>query len=130
MMTLKLARAAGCKVILSSSSDAKLSQVRDTFRSPPHLATLNYATNRNWHEEVLAMTDGVGVDCVIENGGTSSLVRSLQCTKRSGTISQVGYLGKQDPADLEGLLPILIDRKINLRCVLHTTYLHTSRSCS
>ena len=119
MMALKLARVAGCKVILSSSSDAKLSKVREMFPSPPHLLTLNYATNTNWHEQVLAMTDGAGVDCVIENGGTSSMVRSLKCTKRSGTVSQVGYLGKQDPADLGEMLPTLIDRKINLRYVVH-----------
>ena len=30
-------------------------------------------------------------------------------------MSQVGYLSKQDPKDLDGLVPFLIDRRVNLR---------------
>jgi NADPH:quinone reductase-like Zn-dependent oxidoreductase len=114
MFALKLARAAGLKVVLSSSSDAKLENMRERFSSPP-LLTVNYATNPNWHEEVLKLTGGDGVDLVIENGGTSSLVESLKSTRRGGTISQVGYLGKPDLNALADLLPLLIDRRVNLR---------------
>ena len=114
MMALKLSRAAGCKVIVTSSSDDKLRQVRECYSSPP-LLTVNYRTNQAWHEEVVRLNGGVGVDIVVENGGTSSLCRSIQATRRGGTISQVGYLGKQDGKDLEGLLPLLIDRRVNLR---------------
>lgn len=115
MFALKLARAGGMRVILSSSSDDKLERMRKQFASPP-LLTVNYK-DPNWHERVLELTDGRGVDFVLENGGTGSLVQSLKCTRRGGTISQVGYLGKQNPADLEELLPLLIDRWVNLRCV-------------
>ena len=114
MVALKLARAAGCKVILSSSSDEKLRRVRERYNDPP-LSTVNYAKNQNWHEEVLTLGGGVGVDFVLENGGTNSLVKSLKCTKRGGIVSQVGYLGTQDEKDLEELIPILIDRKTLLR---------------
>lgn len=114
MMALKLARAAGCRVILTSSSDQKLHQIREQFSHHP-LDTINYASQKNWHEEVIKLNGGIGVDITIENGGTGSLIRSLQATKRGGTVSQVGYLGKQNPNDLEELLPILIDRRINLR---------------
>jgi len=114
MFALKLARATGLKVVLSSSSDAKLKDMRERFSSPP-LLTVNYATNPDWHEDVLKLTEGAGVDLVIENGGTSSLVKSLKCTRRGGTISQVGYLGKQDLNALAELLPLLIDRRVNLR---------------
>ena len=61
------------------------------------------------------MNGGVGVDLVLENGGSSSLLQSLQCTKRGGIVSQVGYLGKQDGRHLDGLVPLLIDRRVNLR---------------
>lgn len=114
MFALKLALAAGLKVILTSSSDTKLEDVRKQFPEPP-IETINYAQNSAWHEEVLTLTDGVGVDLVIEVGGTSTLMKSMKCTRRGGTISQVGYLSKQAFDDAEELLPTIIDRRISLR---------------
>lgn len=110
---LKLAQSAGLRVILTSSSDEKLRQMKEKYQNPPLLG-VNYK-NPDWHEEVLKLTDGVGVDIVVENGGTASLVRSVKCTRRGGVVSQVGYLSKQDPKDLDGLVPLLIDRRVNLR---------------
>ncbi|KAE8154875.1 chaperonin 10-like protein [Aspergillus avenaceus] len=114
MFALKLARAAGLKVILSSSSETKLRKMKEQFPSPP-LLTVNYATNPEWHEEVLKLTDGAGVDLVVEVGGTGSLVKSMKCTRRGGIVSQVGYLSGQDPQKLKELLPVLIDRRVVLR---------------
>ena len=81
----------------------------------PEIQTVNYAKTPDWDEEVLRLTDGIGVDLVVENGGTSSLVKSMKCTRRGGIVSQVGYLGKQDPADLKDLVSTIIDRRIILR---------------
>jgi NADPH:quinone reductase-like Zn-dependent oxidoreductase len=114
MFALKLARAAGLKVILTSSSDEKLEDVRKNFPEPP-IQTINYAKKAAWHEEVLRLTDSVGVDLVIELGGTSTLLKSMKCTRRGGTISQVGYLSKQAFDDAAELLPTIIDRRISLR---------------
>ncbi|CAM1507795.1 Fc.00g046430.m01.CDS01 [Cosmosporella sp. VM-42] len=114
MFALKLAQAAGLKIILSSSSDEKLQKTKEQFSSTA-ISGVNYAKNPDWHKEVLRLTDGVGVDLVVEVGGTGSLVKSMKCTRRGGTISQVGYLSKQDPAELAELLPILIDRRVVLR---------------
>ncbi|KAG2421149.1 hypothetical protein HFD88_000765 [Aspergillus terreus] len=116
MFALKLARAAGLNVILSSSSEGKLQKMREQFPSPP-LLTVNYAQNSEWHEEVLKLTDGAGVDLVIEVGGCQSLVQSMKCTRHGGIVSQVGYLSKQDPSQLAELLPVLIDRRVILRGV-------------
>lgn len=114
MFALKLARASGLKVTLSSSSDAKLRKISQQFPNPP-LLTVNYSTNPEWHEEVLKLTNGVGVDLVVEVGGSSSLVKSMKCTRRGGVVSQVGYLSKQNPNELAELLPVLIDRRVVLR---------------
>ena len=114
MFALKLARAAGLKVILSSSSDGKLEKIKEQYPSPPIL-TINYAKHVEWHEEVLKHTAGTGVDLVIEVGGTQTLVKSMKCTRRGGIISSVGYLGKQNLEDLVELLPTLIDRRVVLR---------------
>ena len=113
MFALKLAQASGMKVILSSSSDAKIKQIQERFSGSPILG-VNYS-NQNWHEDVLRLTGGVGVDLVLENGGSASLVRSIKCTRRGGIVSQVGYLGKQKPEDLEELVSQIIDRRVILR---------------
>lgn len=113
---LKLARASGLKVILTSSSDGKLDKMKKLF-GEPEIMTVNYSKTPEWHEEVLRLTDGVGVDLVIENGGASSLVKSTRCTRRGGIVSQVGYLGKQQADDLQELVPTIIDRRVILRYV-------------
>ncbi|KAI1256676.1 hypothetical protein MGN70_001801 [Eutypa lata] len=114
MVALKLARAAGLKVILSSSSNSKLKTIVDRYPSPP-ISTVNYKENPNWHEDVLRLTDGIGVDLVIEVGGNQTLVQSIKSTRRGGVVSQVGYLSGKDPSSLAELLPIIIDRRVTLR---------------
>lgn len=111
---MKLARASGLKVILTSSSDEKLAKVAKLFGSP-EIQTVNYAKIPEWDKAVLKLTDDIGVDLVVENGGASSLVKSMNCTRRGGIVSQVGYLGKQNPQDLKDLVSTIIDRRIILR---------------
>lgn len=114
MFALKLAQASGLKIVLSSPRNAKVTKIQDSFPSAP-IVGVNYVDNPEWHEEVLKLTDGAGVDLVVENGGASTLVQSVKCTRRGGTISQVGYLGEQDPVHLEGFVSSIIDRRVNVR---------------
>lgn len=79
--------------------------------------TVNYRTHPDWHQEILRLTDGIGVDLVVENGGSSSLVQSMQCTRRGGIVSQVGYLGGSKPEHLKEFVSTVIDRRLNVRCV-------------
>ncbi|PVH93104.1 NAD(P)-binding protein [Periconia macrospinosa] len=113
MFALKLARASGLRAIVTSSSDKKMKALQDRYSNPP-LSTVNYATYPEWHRKVLEITNGVGVDLVIEVGGSQTLIESLKSTRRGGVISQVGYLGKQNAKDLDELVPLLIDRRVNL----------------
>lgn len=111
VFALKLALAGGLKAILTSSSDQKSEQMRQKFSSPP-IQTVNHRTIPEWHNEILKLTQRIGADIVVENGGSSSLVQSLLCTRRGGIVSQVGYPGKHNPADLAELVPIIVDRRI------------------
>ncbi|KAJ5247304.1 NAD(P)-binding protein, partial [Penicillium chermesinum] len=111
---LKLARVAGLKVILTSSSDEKLNAIQKRF-GKPEIQTINYKTHPDWHVEVLKLTNDTGVDLVVENGGSSSLVQSMQCTRRGGIVSQVGYLGGSKPEELKEFIPTIIDRRLNVR---------------
>ncbi|KAM5341664.1 hypothetical protein ACJ41O_014695 [Fusarium nematophilum] len=111
---LKLARASGLRVILTSSSDNKLNKIKEQF-GKPDIQTVNYRTHPEWHEEVLRLTNGIGVDLVVENGGSISLVKSMLCTRRGGTVSQVGYLGGSKPEHLREFVSTVIDRRLNVR---------------
>lgn len=111
---LKLARASGLKIILSSSSDEKLNKIKEQL-GKPEIQIVNYKTHPEWNEEVLRLTNGIGVDLVVENGGSSSLVKSMLCTRRGGIISQVGYLGGPKPEHLKEFVSTIIDRRLNVR---------------
>ncbi|KAG4285792.1 hypothetical protein FPRO06_07052 [Fusarium proliferatum] len=111
---LKLARASGLRVILTSSSDEKLEQIKKQF-GKPETQTVNYKTHPEWHKEVLRLTNGVGVDLIVENGGSSSLVQSMECTRRGGIVSQVGYLGGPKSEHLKEFVSTIIDRRLNVR---------------
>ena len=97
---LQFAHAAGARVIVTSSSDAKIERARSLGAS----AGVNYKSHPDWEKEVLALTGGRGVDCVIENGGVNTLQRSFQCLAWEGKVALIGVLagneGHADPHDL------------------------------
>ena len=93
---LQFACLAGARVIVTSSSDAKLERARRLGA----WATVNYRTHPEWHEEVLRLTDGEGVEHVVETAG--DLERSIRCLRVGGLVSLVGYL---DQLDLESADP-------------------------
>lgn len=114
MMALKFALAAGCKVIVTSSSDEKLKQLERNFGKTDEgrLHTLTYRSNTHWPEAVHDLNNGVGADILLENAGAAGTLQALCAVKRGGTISQVGYRCDQDVMHLEGLVPLLIDRTV------------------
>ncbi|MBM3504499.1 MAG: NAD(P)-dependent alcohol dehydrogenase [Alphaproteobacteria bacterium] len=85
---LQFARAAGARVIVTSSSDAKLARAKDLGA----FAGLNYRTTPDWHQEVLRLTQGRGADCILEVGGYGTLSRSIQCLAPNGRICLIGVL--------------------------------------
>ncbi|WP_241580862.1 zinc-dependent alcohol dehydrogenase family protein [Rosenbergiella nectarea] len=85
---LQLAKGAGAKVIVTSSSDAKLAQVKKLGAD----GTINYKTHPQWGEQVLAMTGGCGVDYIVEVGGPATMAESLKAIKVGGHISLIGVL--------------------------------------
>ena len=61
IFALQLAHAAGARVIATSSSDGKLAQAKALGASDG----VNYREHPAWHEEVMKLTGGVGVDHVV-----------------------------------------------------------------
>lgn len=89
VLAMQFARAAGANVIITSSSDAKLERARQLGAA----FGINYKTHPEWDKEVLRLTNGRGVDHVVEVGGVGTLARSYQCIGFGGKIALIGFLG-------------------------------------
>jgi NADPH:quinone reductase-like Zn-dependent oxidoreductase len=92
MFAMQFAKAAGARVIVTSSSDAKLERARELGAD----YCVNYNDTPDWHKPVREFTGGVGVDQVIEVGGVGTLGKSLRSVRMGGTISLIGVLAGRD----------------------------------
>jgi NADPH:quinone reductase-like Zn-dependent oxidoreductase len=88
IFALQFAKLFGAKVIITSSSDAKLDRAKALGAD----ATINYRTHPEWQDKVRYLTDGRGVDLVVEVGGAETLKRSLDAACLGGYIGVIGVL--------------------------------------
>ena len=72
IFALQFAKAAGCRVISTSSSDEKLQRVKEL--GADHV--INYKDTPDWGKAAKALTGGRGVDEVVEIGGPGTLAQS------------------------------------------------------
>jgi NADPH:quinone reductase-like Zn-dependent oxidoreductase len=85
---LQFGKIMGAKIILISSSDAKLERARALG---VHHA-INYKAEPEWAKRILEVTEGRGVDLTLEVGGTGTLSQTLRATAYAGHISLIGVL--------------------------------------
>ncbi|MCV2369353.1 zinc-dependent alcohol dehydrogenase family protein [Roseateles oligotrophus] len=85
---LQLATAIGAKVIVTSSSDAKLARVK----AMGAWQTINYRSHPDWEKVALDLTGGRGVDHILELGGPDTYDRSIAAIAPGGKIAQIGVL--------------------------------------
>jgi NADPH:quinone reductase-like Zn-dependent oxidoreductase len=85
---LQLAKIAGARVIITSSSDEKLERAKLLGADE----TVNYRAHPEWQRHVKTLTNGVGVDHVVEVGGPGTLERSIKSTAVGGHIHLIGVL--------------------------------------
>ncbi|MGH9900005.1 MAG: zinc-dependent alcohol dehydrogenase family protein, partial [Pyrinomonadaceae bacterium] len=102
IFALQFAHAAGARVIITSSSNDKLARATELGAG----FLINYREVPDWDVRVQEMTDGLGVDQVIEVGGAGTLFKSLRAVKPAGTISLIGVLSG-------------IESKLNIAPILH-----------
>ena len=100
IFALQFARAAGARVIATSSSDEKLARVQAMGASDG----INYKANPEWQAAVRELTGGRGVDHVVEVGGPGTLQRSVGATRSGGIVTLIGVLtrGTLDPLAVFG----------------------------
>ena len=88
IFALQFAKMLGAEVIITSSSDEKLERARQL--GADHL--INYRENPDWENKVIDLTNGRGVDHVIEVGGTATLTRSVKSVRNGGHVALIGAL--------------------------------------
>ncbi|CAA0095672.1 Alcohol dehydrogenase [Halioglobus japonicus] len=88
VFALQFAKAAGCHVIATSSSDAKLQRLKELGADQ----LINYREVENWGDKVLEITAGGGANVIVEVGGSGTLPQSVRAVAMGGHISMIGVL--------------------------------------
>ena len=88
VFALQFAKAAGCNVIATSSSDDKLKILKELGAD----TLINYREFEKWGDRVLEVTGGRGVDVIVEVGGSGTLAQSVRAIAMGGHISMIGVL--------------------------------------
>lgn len=88
LFALQFAKAAGARVIATSSDAEKLERLKSLGAD----ATINYKAVPDWGRKARELTDGRGVDQVIEVGGPATLAQSITACRTGGHIALIGVL--------------------------------------
>ncbi|PSR92362.1 hypothetical protein BD289DRAFT_364697 [Coniella lustricola] len=108
---LQFAKAAGAKVIATTSSADKVEKLKEL--GADHV--INYREDKNWGTTAKKLTPGgEGVDHIIEVGGAGTLEQSCAAIRFEGVVSIIGFLGGAKPRTtvLEALLKICTFRGV------------------
>lgn len=111
IFALQFAKAAGARVIATSSSAAKCQTLREL--GADHV--INYVEDPEWGTTAKKLTTGAaGVDHVIEVGGAGTLEQSCAAIKFEGVITLIGFLGGVKPKTtaLEALMKVCTFRGV------------------
>lgn len=101
IFALQLAKKAGARVIITSSSDEKLERARALGADE----VINYKRNPDWAEEVVRLTGGLGADMAVDVAGPATLNHTLHAVRGGGRISLMGVLtGFDGPIDTSAIL--------------------------
>jgi len=85
---LQMAKAAGARVIATSSSDEKLLRARELGADE----AINYRAVPQWGARAAEIAGGEGVDHVVEVGGPATLDQALTAVRSGGEVALVGVL--------------------------------------
>ncbi len=98
ILALQIARASGCEVIATSSSDEKLERMRQLGAAH----TVNYKSVPQWGPWI-AQNLG-GVDKVVEVGGAGTAEQSMMALRTQGEVALIGVLSPEGAPNPRGLM--------------------------
>ncbi|WP_455429923.1 zinc-binding dehydrogenase [Microvirga aerilata] len=88
LFALQVARMFGARVLAITSTDEKAEKLKGLGAE----SVVNYRTFPDWDREILALTDGRGVDKVVDIAGDKTIVKSAAATRKGGDITIVGFV--------------------------------------
>lgn len=91
VFALQIAKALGCRVIATSSSNEKLKRAEALGAD----VLINYREEPNWDTRARELSGGSGVDHILEVGGAATLEKSLSALRPGGHLVLVGLLSGQ-----------------------------------
>jgi NADPH:quinone reductase-like Zn-dependent oxidoreductase len=89
VFALQFAKLAGARVVATTSSDEKAQRLLALGADK----VVNYVDTPEWGARVRVLTDGGGVDVIVEIGGAGTMAQSVEAVAFGGRISLVGNLG-------------------------------------
>jgi alcohol dehydrogenase len=107
LFALQFAKAAGATVIATSSSEAKLQRLKAL--GADHV--INYRDDAEWGKTARKLTNGRGVDLVVEVGGAGTIKQSIRAAKLGGTIPIIGVVAGPS---LDFPLPLITMNMLNV----------------
>jgi len=100
VFALQFARILGARVIATTSTAEKAERLKALGASD----VINYTETPDWDAKARELTDGRGVDCVVEIGGPGTIAMSLKTLAVGGHISLIGASLSSSGAELDPLL--------------------------
>ena len=98
MLALQIARAGGCEVIATSSSNDKIQRIRELGAAH----TVNYQDMPDWGRYVGQELGGV--DKVVEVGGAGTAEQSMAALRGQGEVALIGVLQPEGGPNPRGLM--------------------------
>lgn len=111
VFALQLAKLAGARVIATSSSNDKLARLRELGADE----VINYREDPEWGLSARRLTDGRGVDHVLDVGGPDTLAQSMLATRVGGHVSLIGVLSG---VDCQLPLGLALGRQLRLQALV------------
>lgn len=87
LFALQVAQMFGARALAITSSDDKAELLKRMGAD----AVVNYRDNPEWEHDILALTDNVGVDRVVDIAGEKTIAHSAAATRKGGVIAVVGF---------------------------------------
>ena len=88
IFALQFAKAAGARVIITSSSNEKLARAKELGADEG----INYKEIPDWEKKVAELTSKRGVDHIVEVGGPGTLQKSYKAIAPEGQIALIGVV--------------------------------------
>jgi len=100
VFALQFARLLGARAIATTSTGEKAERLKALGASD----VINYTETPDWDEKARELTDGRGVDCVVEIGGPGTIAMSLKALAVGGHVSLIGASLSRSGTGLDPLL--------------------------